>query len=446
MSEIYRSDLEHDEGIKRVCKDIRSLIKNNRSVRIQKDGVPHLVPNPNIPKHSDAKINIKGFNHILQLNPQERTCVAESGLTFFDLVNETLKHNLIPLTVPELKGITIGGAVSGCSVESMSFKYGGFHDSCIEYEIITGEGERLICSKEENAQIFDMVHGSYGTLGVITKIKFKLMPAKPYVRMTYFKFDRFDLFWDFLKKRCEVNDHDFIDAIVHAPDEFVVCAGDMVDSAPYLSSYDWLKIFYRSTRKKQEDYLRTIDYFFRYDTECHWLTSTVPLLETKPARLLLGKMILGSTNLIRWSERLSPLMKLKRRPDVVVDVFIPQNKFKEFFEWYAKDYKYFPLWVVPYKPPVVYPWIGDKYSKGMENNFFIDCAVYGKKNSEPNIDYSQVLEEKTIELGGIKTLISRNHFDADTFWKVYNRPNYDAVKSKTDPHNIFNNLFDKMVG
>jgi len=80
----------------------------------------------------------------------------------------------------------------------------------------------------------------------------------------------------------------------------------------------------------------------------------------------------------------------------------------------------------------------------MKGEFFIDCAIYGKKNGERDIDYSEVLERKTIELSGIKTLISRNHFDEATFWKVYNKENYDNVKQKMDPDNIFSNLYTKM--
>jgi hypothetical protein len=217
----------------------------------------------------------------------------------------------------------------------------------------------------------------------------------------------------------------------------------MVDEAPYTTSYEWLKIFYKSTKSLNEDYLSIYDYFFRYDAECHWLTKTVPLMETKPARLLLGKMLLGSTNLIRWSKRVRPVMKLKRRPEVVVDVFIPSKRFEEFFRWYETDFDFFPLWIVPYRAPKLYPWIGGEYSKGIEDNLFIDCAVYGKKNSRSDVDYSEILERKTIELNGIKTLISRNHFDEETFWKVYDRGHYDAVKAVTDPHNLFRNLYDK---
>lgn len=435
--------MQHEEKIKLVCNQIKQRLGGLQPVKILKREVSHFVPNPYDRRGKLPKIDISTLNEIISIDAANRLCVTEPGVTFSELVTRTLEQKLIPCTVPELKTITIGGAISGCSVESMSYKYGGFHDGCVEYEVITGRGVVITCTPERNADIFHMVHGSYGTLGIITKISFKLLPAKPYVKMQYVKFDNFPAYWNFLKERCLAADHDFVDSIIHGPDKLVVCLGDMIDAVPYTSSYNWLKIFYKSTLEHEVDYLTTYDYFFRYDTECHWLTKTVPLLETVPARFLLGKMLLGSTNLIKWSKRLAPVMRLKRRPEVVVDVFIPEGRFEEFFRWYEREFSFYPLWIVPYKIPSLYPWIDGKYAQGMGTGFFIDCAVYGKKNNEPDRDYSKILEDKTIELNGIKTLISRNHFSEETFWSVYNKENYDNVKRDVDPDNLFNDLYTK---
>ena len=50
--------------------------------------------------------------------------------------------------------------VAGCSLESMSYRYGGFHDGCVEYEVVTGAGERRLLTPDD--ELFHMVHGSYG--------------------------------------------------------------------------------------------------------------------------------------------------------------------------------------------------------------------------------------------------------------------------------------------
>ena len=75
--------------------------------------------------------------------------------------------------------------------------------------------------------------------------------------------------------------------------------------------------------------------------------------------------------------------------------------------------------------------------------FYIDCAVYGKPNHYPNVDYSELIERKTHELNGVKTLISRNHYDKETFWTIYNETLYRKIKKRTDPAGLFRDLYEK---
>jgi hypothetical protein len=261
--------------------------------------------------------------------------------------------------------------------------------------------------------------------------------------MEYQRLESAERFEEAMMARVKARDVDFIDGIAHGPKDWVLCLGRFVESAPYVSSYRWLDVYYRSTLERSEDYLTTEDYCFRYDTEAHWLSRTVPPLEWKPVRFLVGKFVLGSTNLIRWTERLEPLFGLKKRPDVVVDVFIPARRFREFSRWYEKEFNYYPLWLVPYRIPRPYSWIDAGHAARFGDDLFIDCAVYGKPNQDPVVDASQVLEAKTYELGGIKTLISRNHHTREQFWQVYNRENYDAAKTRLDPKGVFPSLYEK---
>ena len=434
----------HAEKVEAVARQLRSRPRDGSPADFAKRSVSHFVPNPFKGKNELPPIDLRPLNELIEIDEDRGVAVAESGVTFSELVRATLPLGWVPSTVPELEGITIGGAVSGCSVESMSYRYGGFHDSCLVYEVITGAGEVLTCSREKDPELFEMLHGSYGTLGILSQLTFQLRPAKPFVRLDYVHFDDFGDYWRYLRERCAAADFDFVDGIIHAPDHLVVCLGTMVDETPYLSSYRWLNVYYRSTAERRLDYLTTYDYLFRYDTECHWMTRTVPFLETRPARLLLGKLLLGSENMITWSHRLKAIYRLQRRPDLVVDVFIPSKRFEEFFRWYVEVFDFWPLWIVPYRMPHAYPWVADAHQRRMGELFMIDCAIYGKPNQDPDIDYSEILEKKTYELGGVKTLISRNHHDRETFWTIYDRPRWSAVKERTDPDNVFGDLYDRM--
>jgi FAD/FMN-containing dehydrogenase len=265
-------------------------------------------------------------------------------------------------------GASLGGAVAGCSVESMSFRHGGFHDTCLEYEVVTTAGERLTCSRESEPEAFEAIHGSYGTLGILTRIKFRLIPAQPYVKLEYHRFPTFEAFDHAMREHSQAPEgqgYDFMDGIIHSPTHLTLCLGRFVAHTPHVSSYRGTEIFYKSTARLSEDYLTTFDYCFRYDTECHWLSRTVPPLEWKPVRALLGRWFLGSTNLIRWTKRLDRVLGLKKRPDVVIDVFIPQLRLREFFDWYAAKFDFWPLWIVPYRAPRIYGWVADAHQERM---------------------------------------------------------------------------------
>jgi hypothetical protein len=246
-----------------------------------------------------------------------------------------------------------------------------------------------------------------------------------------------------MRAACEAGEVDFVDAIAHSPSHLVLCLGAFTPDATNVSDYKWLDIYYKSTARRDSDVMTTPDYFFRYDTEAHWLTATVPPLQWKPVRWAVGKAFLGSTNLIKWSRRLAPVMKMKRRPEVVVDVFIPARKLPDFNRWYEASYTFYPLWLVPYRITEPYPWIDPAHWARMDDDLMIDCAVYGKKNNDRDVDYSQTLEDKTFELGGIKTLISRNHYSKERFWSIYNERNYREAKRRLDPHGVFPDLFEK---
>ena len=431
-----RRNAKHARKVARVAEQLRNR-KSTAPLSRQKKGISHQVPKVNDKKYTDEKVNLLDFDQVLEVDPERRICIAEPGVPFCKLVDATLPLGFVPIVVPELKTITIGGAVAGCSIESMSYKHGGFHDTCLEYEIITAKGEVLTCTPDnEHSLIFQMMHGSFGTVGILTRLVFRLVPAKAFVHLRHETHTSIDSYMKSIWSHYESQDVDFMDGIIHSPTHLALCVGDFVDSAPYTNRYDWLKVYYQSTAKRSEDYLKTPHYFFRYD---QGVTNVHP--KSFLGRLLLGKF-LGSTEILKLAKKLRWLVLSDDRPDVTVDTFLPFSRLKEFLEWYAKDFCHFPLWVVPYRRVHDYEWLSDGFWKGMDDELLIDIAIYGMKQ-RGDTNYYRLMEEKLQELNGIKTLISYNYYPEDEFWEIFNRKNFDTVKAITDPDNIFRNLYEK---
>ena len=426
----------HAEKVARVSEQLRRR-KSTAPLSRQKRVVSHQVPKVHDKKHTDEKVNLLDFDEIIEIDLNRRICIAEPGVPFCKMVDRALPLGFVPIIVPELKTITIGGAVAGCSIESMSYIYGGFHDTCIEYEIITAKGDVFTCTPDnEHSLIFQMMHGSFGTVGILSRLVFRLIPAKPFVHLRHETHTSIDSYLASIWSHFERRDVDFMDGIIHSPSHLVLCVGDFVDSAPYTNRYDWLKVYYQSTANRREDYLKTPHYFYRYD---QGVTNVHP--KSFIGRLLLGKF-LGSSQILRLAEKFRWLLLSDDRPDVTVDTFIPFSRLKEFLEWYAKDFAHFPLWVVPYARVHDYEWLTDSFWAQTRDKLMIDIAIYGMKQ-RGDTNYYRLMEEKLQELSGIKTLISYNYYKEDEFWQIFNRKNYDAVKAITDPDNIFRNLYEK---
>jgi FAD/FMN-containing dehydrogenase len=426
----------HAEKVARLSEQLRGR-KSTAPLSRQKRVVSHQAPKANDKKHTDEKVDLVDFDEVIEIDPGRRICIAEPGIPFCKLVDRTLTLGLVPIVVPELKNITIGGAVAGCSIESMSYIHGGFHDTCLEYEVITANGDVLTCTPDnEHSLVFQMMHGSFGTVGILSRLIFRLIPAKPFVHLRHETHRSIDSYTASIWSHYERRDVHFMDGIIHSPSHLVLCVGNFVDRAPYTNRYDWLKVYYQSTAKRSEDYLKTPHYFFRYDKG---VTNVHP--KSFIGRLLLGKF-LGSAQILKLAGMFGWLHHSNGRPDVTVDTFIPFSRLKEFLEWYAKDFGHFPLWVVPYARVHDYEWLTDSFWSKLPDKLMIDIAIYGMKQ-RGTTNYYRLMEEKLQELGGMKTLISYNYYEEEEFWTIFNRKNYDAVKAITDPDNIFRNLYEK---
>ena len=425
----------HDAKVARIAAQLRAH-RGDRPVSLRKKAVSHQVPKHGDLRHKDDKIDVSDLTEILSIDPERRICVAESGVTFVDLVDATLRHGLVPIVVPELETITIGGAVSGCSIESMSFVHGGFHDTCLAYEVITSTGEVLTCTPDnEHALVFQMMHGSFGTLGIVTKLTFKLVPAKRYVKLVYERHATLAAFQASIAAHAKARDIDFMDGIIHSPSLWVLCTGTFVDRAPYTNRYDWVKVYYQSTAKRREDYLDTKHYFFRYN---RGVTNVRP--KSLVGRVLFGRF-LQSSQWLRIAEKIHWLLP-KERPTVTLDVFVPFSKVPAFMEWWTRTCNFFPLWCVPYRRVRDYEWVAPEIFERMTDDMFLDLAVYGMRQPGTT-NYHRLIEEKLRELGGIKTLIAHNYYSESEFWQIWNKQTYDAVKAITDPKNLFRDLYTK---
>lgn len=409
---------------------------------------------PDRSRKQDTRIDVRQFNQVLHVDNVNLTATVEGMTTYEALVNETLKHSLLPTVVPELKTITIGGALSGVGIESSSFRFGLVHETIKETEILLNDGRIITCSPtNEHKDLFFAFPNSYGTLGYALKVVVQLIPVKPFVKLTHHRFSDPSLFFEAIEKMCIQNRKSgqcqFIDGVIFSLQELYITTGEFVDTAPYTSDYRYLNIFYRSIQAKHEDYLTTHDYIWRWDTDWFWC-SKVFYMQNPIMRTLFGKWMLSSkvyTRIMNYVNRrpfLNGFLKSmqSRKESVIQDVLIPINKANDFLKFFQKEIGISPIWICPYQ--AYSPTYRYDFCPIDPNQLYLDFGFWDAVNSDQeNGFYNRKIEKKVTELNGFKSLYSSSYYTEEEFWHLYNHSKYLNLKSKYDPQNRLNNLYNK---
>src|SRR3954467_3414201 len=184
-----------------------------------------------------VRLGVDGLDRVLSVDPVGRTADVGGMTTYLDLVDTTLAHGLMPLVVPQLKTITLGGAVSGLGIEAASFRNGLPHESVVEMEVLTGDG-RVVLARPDNEHR-DLFHGfpnSYGTLGYALRLTIELERVRPFVQLRHVPFTDPAACFAALAQLCERRSHegdavDFVDGTVFGANELYLTLGTLADTA-----------------------------------------------------------------------------------------------------------------------------------------------------------------------------------------------------------------------
>jgi FAD/FMN-containing dehydrogenase len=425
---------EQDGGEVRLNKNTSNLFRDRKNVKAR-------------------RLDVRDFNNVLYVDKNDLYVEVEGMTPYEKLVHECLQQGVMPTVVPELKSITIGGAVTGVGIESSSFKYGLVHETVQEMEILRGDGTIVVCTPDnEYRDLFYGFPNSYGTLGYALKLKVKVVPVKPFVKLTHIRHNDTDAFFDAVSQWCS-RDVDFIDGTVFAKDELYLTVGQFVDQAPYSSDYTYTNVYYLSIRERDTDYLAVEDYIWRWDTDWFWCSKNV-FAQNPLVRRLLGRSRLNSvtyTKIMRWNSEwnltgtINKLLGIHSE-SVIQDVEIPLGRCRQFLDFYFDTIRFTPVWICPvraYDKNVrfdLYPLDPDT----LYVNFGFWDVIKGRKQY-PAGYYNRQIEEKVAELGGMKSLYSDSYYSEEQFWKLYDKSTYDRLKQKYDPKQQLKNIFAKCV-
>jgi FAD/FMN-containing dehydrogenase len=430
-------------------------------------------------RSSTPGLDVSGLDGVIEVDAERQIAEVQGMCTYEHLVDATLPHGLIPYVVPQLKTITLGGAVTGLGIESTSFRSGLPHESVEEMDVFTGAGE--VVTTRPGDDLFDTFPNSYGSLGYATRIRIKLERVPDRVELRHVRFDDAGLLSKTVAEIVETRQYDGLqvdglDGVAFQPGEYYLTLARWVSAeaggqAPIgaepkalekTSDYTGQQIYYRSIQELGSagsgvDLLTTYDYLWRWDTDWFWCSGAFGVQNPTVRRLWPKRWrrsdvyhhLIGLNHRTGFMDFIDRRKGRPQREQVVQDVEIPVERLEEFLTWFDAEVGMRPVWLCPL--------VSTGTSTGSQwptyplhpGTTYVNVGFWGTVHvgpEAPDAPLNRAIEAKVAELGGHKSLYSEAFYDRETFDKLYDGPHLSTVKKQYDPDDRLLSLYDKAVG
>ncbi|GAA2161893.1 FAD-binding oxidoreductase [Pedococcus bigeumensis] len=406
-------------------------------------------------------LDVSLLDQVIEVDAEARTADVQGMCTYEHLVEATLPHGLAPLVVPQLKTITLGGAVTGLGIESTSFRSGLPHESVLEMDILTGAGEIVTARPEgEHADLFHGFPNSYGTLGYATRLRIALEPVEPFVALRHVRFHDLESLVETMGRICDSREHDgervdYLDGVVFSATESYLTLGRQTAQPGPVSDYTGQQVYYRSIQHDSPlpkvDRLTTHDYLWRWDTDWFWCSRAFGAQHPRVRRLWPRRYRRSSFywKLIALDHRFDVADRLearKGRPPrerVVQDIEVPLGRTAGFVHWFLREIPIEPIWLCPVRSKGEWPLYPLKPGETYVNVGFWSSVP--RDPDQPEGAANRLIEEQVTALEGHKSLYSDAYYDETQFWRLYGGDTYADLKRRYDPKSRLLDLYSKAV-
>ncbi|HWR61583.1 MAG TPA: FAD-binding oxidoreductase [Clostridia bacterium] len=192
--EAINEDFSHDEmgGISRLPDVLVEVATTEEVSRIMKYANENMIPvvargsgtglvGASVPVYGGIMICMSKMNSILELDEENLTLTLEPGVLLMDINKYVEPFDLFYPPDPGEKTATIAGNINTNAGGMRAVKYGVTRDYIRGLEIVLPNGDILnvggkVVKNSSGYSIKDLICGSEGTLGIVTKAILKLVP------------------------------------------------------------------------------------------------------------------------------------------------------------------------------------------------------------------------------------------------------------------------------
>jgi len=121
-------------------------------------------------------LRLGALNRVLAIDRDARTVTVEGGIPLWQLNEELETRDLALPNLGDIDRQSISGAIA-TATHGGGKPFGGLATFVAGLELVTGEGELLRCSRDEEPEVFACARVGLGALGVVTKVTLQCRPA-----------------------------------------------------------------------------------------------------------------------------------------------------------------------------------------------------------------------------------------------------------------------------
>ncbi|AET69562.1 FAD/FMN-dependent dehydrogenase [Desulfosporosinus orientis DSM 765] len=192
--EAISDDFSHDElgGISKAPDILVDVLSTDEVSEIMQYAYENNIPvvargsgtglvGASVPIFGGIMLNMCGMNNILELDEENLTLTLEPGVLLMEISKYVEEHDLFYPPDPGEKSATIAGNINTNAGGMRAVKYGVTRDYIRGLEVVLPNGKVInvggkVVKNSSGYSVKDLICGSEGTLGIITKVILKLIP------------------------------------------------------------------------------------------------------------------------------------------------------------------------------------------------------------------------------------------------------------------------------
>lgn len=413
-------------------------------------------------KESCTLISTDELKDILEINIEEQYVHVEPMVTVGQIIKCLIPNGYTLPVVPELQELTVGGLINGCGIGSSSIKYSLFQELCLSYELVMADGSLISTAKAKaktNAPTDDLalfygIPWSHGTIGFVVSAKLKIIPCKPFVKITYIPCDSKEIMFDTLNEEVNNRDNEFVEGIHFSRESGVVIKG-VFSKGPAKNETSsmigtWREpAFYRHVmeigkqKKRHVEYVPLLQYYYRHSKSVFWeLKNIIPFADSVAFRYLFGWALPPKISFLK-ATNIAMVRSHYERHHIDQGLMVPMNRLSETIDFVDLETEIYPLWLCPF---VLHPNPGFLRQKSGRKLMFCAVGIYG---SCPNQNISPPEAIKKIEKflcsnSGFKMLYGDCYMSKAEFWDMFDSALYEWLRVKYNSREAFLDVYEKI--